>query len=398
MHIRYKTSKMLCMYQRLAVARVSEVARSFPAVVILGARQVGKTTLARQAFPDLPYLDCEDPATMAATREDARFVLAAREKGGLIVDEAQAVSHVFGAIRGLIDEARSRTGRFIILGSAQPTLVRGTAESLAGRAAVLELGPLTASEAATGENPTDWRTVWLKGGFPDALRGQFRDWWEAYLRLFLERDLPQYGVPADPVFLRRLLTMLAHSQGGLLNASQLGASLGVSYHTVQRYLTVLEQTFLIRPLRPYFRNIGKRLVKAPKIYLRDTGLLHHLLNISTHDELHAHPIRGASWETFVIEDVLRREQLVHPESHAFFWRTAAGAEIDLLIERGSQRIALEVKTSRGDHPRVVRSLSDALADVDARRGWIIDQTPGINRVTDRIARAGFAEVQAGTPE
>jgi hypothetical protein len=386
------------MYQRLAVARVSEVARSFPAVVILGARQVGKTTLARQAFPDLPYLDCEDPATMAATREDARFVLAAREKGGLIVDEAQAVSHVFGAIRGLIDEARSRTGRFIILGSAQPTLVRGTAESLAGRAAVLELGPLTASEAATGENPTDWRTVWLKGGFPDALRGQFRDWWEAYLRLFLERDLPQYGVPADPVFLRRLLTMLAHSQGGLLNASQLGASLGVSYHTVQRYLTVLEQTFLIRPLRPYFRNIGKRLVKAPKIYLRDTGLLHHLLNISTHDELHAHPIRGASWETFVIEDVLRREQLVHPESHAFFWRTAAGAEIDLLIERGSQRIALEVKTSRGDHPRVVRSLSDALADVDARRGWIIDQTPGINRVTDRIARAGFAEVQAGTPE
>jgi uncharacterized protein len=389
---------MLGMYRRLAVARVREVARSFPAVVMLGARQVGKTTLARQAFPDLPYLDCEDPATMAAMREDVRFVLAAREKGGLIVDEAQAVSGVFGAIRGLIDEARSRTGRFIILGSAQPTLVRGTAESLAGRAAVLELEPLTASEAATGESPTDWRTVWLKGGFPDALRGQFRDWWEAYLRLFLERDLPQYGVPADPVFLRRLLTMLAHSQGGLLNASQLGASLGVSYHTVQRYLTVLEQTFLIRPLRPYFRNVGKRLVKAPKIYLRDTGLLHHLLNISTHDELHAHPIRGASWETFVIEDVLRREELVHPESQAFFWRTAAGAEIDLLIERGSQRIALEVKTSRGDHPRVVRSLSDALADVDARRGWIIDQTPGINRVADRIARAGLTEVQAGTPE
>jgi hypothetical protein len=140
------------------------------------------------------------------------------------------------------------------------------------------------------------------------------------------------------------------------------------------------------------------LVKAPKIYLRDTGLLHHLLNISTHDELHAHPIRGASWETFVIEDVLRREQLVHPESHAFFWRTAAGAEIDLLIERGGHPIALEVKTSRGDHPRVVRSLSDALGDVGARRGWIIDQAPGTNRVADRIARAGFAEVQAGTPE
>ena len=191
---------------------------------------------------------------------------------------------------------------------------------------------------------------------------------EAYLRLFLERDLPQYGVPADPVFVRHLLTMLAHSQGGLLNASQLGASLGVSYHTVQRYLTVLEQTFLVRPLPPYFRNVGKRLVKAPKIYLRDTGLLHHLQNISTHDQLVAHPIRGASWETFVIEDVLRREQLAHPDSQAYFWRTAAGAEIDLLIERIGQRIGVEVKTARGDHPRAVRALGEALIDVDAHRG------------------------------
>jgi predicted AAA+ superfamily ATPase len=385
------------MYDRLAASRIRELARRFPAVVILGARQVGKTTLARRAFPHLPYLDCEDPATAAAMREDARFALASREQGGLIVDEAQAVNSVFAAIRGLIDESRSRNGRFIILGSAQPTLIRGAAESLAGRATVFELAPLTACEAVTGEKPIDWRSVWLKGGFPDALRGDFRDWWEAYLRLFLERDLPQYGVPADPVFVRRLLTMLAHSQGGLLNASQLGASLGVSYHTVQRYLTVLEQTFLVRPLPPYFRNVGKRLVKAPKIYLRDTGLLHHLQNISTHDQLIAHPIRGASWETFVIEDVLRRQQLAHPDSQAYFWRTAAGAEIDLLIERVDQRIGVEVKTARGDHPRAVRALSEALIDVDAHRGWIIDQGAGVNRVADRVARAGFAEVQSGTP-
>ena len=348
MQIRILSSKMQGMFQRLATATVSELARRFPAVVILGARQVGKTTLARQAFPTLPYLDCEDPATEAAMREDARFLLAAREKGGLIVDEAQSVPGVFAALRGLIDDARSRRGRFIVLGSSQPALVRGAAESLAGRAAAVELGPLTASEAATDESPSDWRALWLKGGFPDALAGEFREWWEAYLRLFHERDLPGYGVPADPVFVRRLLTMLAHSQGGPLNASRLGASLGVSYHTVQRYLSVLEQTFLIRPLQPYFRNVGKRLVKAPKIYLRDTGLLHHLLNISTHDELASHPIRGMSWETFVIEDVLRREHLAHPESQAFYWRTAAGAEIDLLIERGNRRIALEVKTARGD--------------------------------------------------
>ncbi len=389
---------MQIMYHRLAAEKVRGLARRFPAVVILGARQVGKTTLARLAFPNLPYLDCEDPATASAMRDDARFVLASREKGGLIVDEAQAVSSTFAALRGLIDDARSRMGRFIVLGSAQPALVRGAAESLAGRAAVLELPALTACEAATGEHPADWQTVWLKGGFPEALRGDFRGWWEAYLRLFLERDLPQYDVPADPVFVRRLLTMLAHSQGGLLNASQLGASLGVSYHTVQRYLTVLEQTFLVRPLRPYFRNVGKRLVKAPKIYLRDTGLLHHLLNISTHDQLLAHPIRGASWETFVIEDVLRREQLAHPESQPYFWRTAAGVEIDLLIERSNQRIGVEVKTARGDQPRTVRALGEALVDVDAYRGWIIDQAAGVNRVSDRVARAGFTAVQTGTPE
>lgn len=386
------------MYDRLATERLRDLARRFPVVVILGARQVGKTTLARSAFPRLPYLDCEDPATATSMRDDARFVLASREQGGLVVDEAQAVGSVFAAIRGLVDEDRSRMGRFIVLGSAQPALVRGAAESLAGRAAVLELPALTAAEALSGEEPVDWRSVWLKGGFPDAMKGDFRGWWEAYLRLFLERDLPQYGVPADPVFVRRLLTMLAHSQGGLLNASQFGASLGVSYHTVQRYLTVLEQTFLVRPLRPYFRNVGKRLVKSPKIYLRDTGLLHHLLNISTHDELLAHPIRGASWETFVIEDVLRREQLAHPESQPFFWRTAAGAEIDLLIERSGKRFGVEVKTTRGDHPRAVRALSEGLTDVDACRGWIIDQSGGVNRVADRVARAGFVEVLTGTPE
>ena len=386
------------MFDRLALARLTALAQRFPAVVILGARQVGKTTLARGAFPNLPYLDCEDPTSAASLREDARLVLAAREQGGLIIDEAQAVAGVLPAVRGLIDERRTLTGRFVILGSAQPALVRSVAESLAGRAAVIELSPLTAGEARSGENPIDWRTLWLKGGFPDALRGDFREWWEAYLRLVLERDLPQYGVSADPVFMRRLLTMLAHSQGGLLNASQLGASLGVSYHTVQRYLTVLEQIFLLRPLRPYFRNLGKRLVKAPKTYLRDTGLVHHLLNISSEEQLLSHPVRGSSWETFVIEDVLRREQLQHPGSHAYFWRTVAGAEIDLVIERGGdERIGIEVKTARGDHPRTVRALEEALGDIDAQRGWIVDQQPGIDRVSARVARGGFGDLLTGSP-
>jgi hypothetical protein len=298
----------------------------------------------------------------------------------------------------LIDADRRRNGRFVVLGSAQPQLVRGAAESLAGRASVVELSPLTAGEAATGDAPRDWRTLWLKGGFPDALRGDFREWWEAYLRLFLERDLPQYGVSADPVLARRLLTMLAHMQGGLLNASQLGGSLGISYHTVQRHLAVFEQTFLVRLLQPYFRNVGKRLVKAPKVYLRDTGLLHHLLGISTLEELESHPVGGASWETFAIEDVLRREHIAHPGSNAFFWRTAAGAEVDLVIERGNRRLALEVKTARADQPQVIRALEAALGDLDADRGWIIDQAKGIERLGERVARAGFEGVIDGTPD
>ena len=386
------------MHLRLASPRLRELARRFPAVLILGARQVGKTTLARSAFPDLPYLDCQDPATAVALQEDPRFVLERRERRGLIVDEAQAVEGVLAALRGLIDADRRRNGRFVVLGSAQPQLVRGAAESLAGRASVVELSPLTAGEAATGDAPRDWRTLWLKGGFPDALRGDFREWWEAYLRLFLERDLPQYGVSADPVLARRLLTMLAHMQGGLLNASQLGGSLGISYHTVQRHLAVFEQTFLVRLLQPYFRNVGKRLVKAPKVYLRDTGLLHHLLGISTLEELESHPVGGASWETFTIEDVLRREHIAHPGSNAFFWRTAAGAEVDLVIERGNRRLALEVKTARADQPQVIRALEAALGDLDADRGWIIDQAKGIERLGERVARAGFEGVIDGTPD
>jgi hypothetical protein len=386
------------MHQRLAAARLRELAQRFPAIVILGARRAGKTALARSVFPDHAYLDCEDPATAAELREDPRFVIERRERNGLVIDEAQAVEGVYAAIRGLVDAAGARTGRFVLLGSAQPSLVRGAGESLAGRAVVVEIAPLAACEAATGEESADWRTLWLKGGFPGVIRGDSREWWEAYLRQFLERDLPQYGVAADPVLARRLLTMLAQSQGGMLNASQLGGALGVSYHTVQRYLSAFEQTFLLRLLRPYARYAGKRLVKAPKVYLRDTGLLHHLLGIWTHEQLESHPVRGASWETFVIEDVLRREQIVHPDSHPCFWRTAAGAEIDLVIDRGERRIAIEARTSGGARPRVIRGLEAALLDVEADRGWIVDPMRGIERLGERVARAGFEAVIEGTPD
>lgn len=270
-------------------------------------------------------------------------------------------------------------------------------ESLAGRAAVLELDPLTAAEAATGPSPRPWRELWLKGGFPDALQGDWRAWWESYLRLVLERDLPQYGVSADPVFMRRLLTMLAHQHGGLLNASALGGSLGVSHHTVVRHIDVLQSIHLVRRLPPYFRNVGKRLTRSPKVYLRDTGLLHHLLHIGSAGALDDHPARGASWEGFVIEELLRRERVAHPGTQAGFWRTAAGAEIDLVLDRGAERVAVECKSGRGDQARAIRTLRDAMADVACDRAWIVDQAPGIEAVGARIARAGFDAVQQGCP-
>lgn len=385
------------MFERMATPLLHEAARNFPAVTILGARQVGKTTLAQAAFPSHQYVDLEDPLTAERFREDPRFALDALSGKGLILDEAQAVPSLFAGLRGAIDAQRNSNGRFIILGSAQPLLVRGVSESLAGRTAVIELDPLSACESLSGPWPVDWKELWLKGGFPDALQGDSRAWWEAYLRMLLERDLPQYGVGADPIFMRRLLTMLAHQHGGLLNHSSLGASLGVSYHVIQRALDVLESVFLIRRLAPWFTNIGKRLVKARKVYLRDTGLLHHLLNIPSHDALVNHPSRGASWEGFVIEDILRRERVAHPRASAWFWRTAAGAEVDLLLDRDEQRIAIEIKAGRGASGAALRALRDALDDTGSDRGWFVDQTTGIDLLGSRIARGGFPDLIGGTP-
>jgi predicted AAA+ superfamily ATPase len=252
------------MWKRLALARIRELWQKFPSVLILGARQVGKTTLARQAFPKLPYCDLEEPGVRALFTDDPKFQIEQRARPSLILDEAQSVPEVFDALRGIIDNDRKTNGRFLLLGSARPTLVRRISESLAGRVAVLELDPLTAGEVSAGETALDYSRVWLHGGFPDALSGSFRAWWESFLRTFIERDLPHLGASTNPLLMRRLLTMLAHVQAGLLNASQLGNSLDVSYHTVQRYLDVLEQTFLLRRLPPYFRNVGKPPEQDPK--------------------------------------------------------------------------------------------------------------------------------------
>jgi hypothetical protein len=278
------------------------------------------------------------------------------------------------------------------------------AESLASRVGILELSPLTLQEAATGTAPiADYQQLWLSGGFPDALGaaargGHFRDWWEAYLRTYVERDLPAMGVSADPILMRKLLTMLAHAQGGLANLSQFAAALGLSQPTIARYVDILEQSFLLRRLPPYFRNVGKRLAKAPKLYLRDTGLLHHLLNIDSRDVLDSHPIRGASWETFVLEDLLRREAVAHPYGVAHFWRTAGGAEVDLLLERQGVLHAVEIKTSRASSPYLARGLRAILEDTGAVSATVIDQGTGTDPLAPHVARRGFGDASTWLPD
>lgn len=386
------------MWQRLASRRLLELWDQFPAVLILGPRQCGKTTLARTVFSDIPYCDLEEPSIAGLFADDPTFQIESRAHPALILDEAQAVPSVFASLRGIIDKRRALKGRFLILGSAQPALVRGISETLAGRIGILELEPLTAAEGLTGRPKKTWQDLWLCGGFPDALTGNFRDWWDSYLRTYVERDLPRLGISADPLLLRRLLTMLAHSQGGLLNASQFGNSLGVTYHTVKRYLDILEQSFLVRRLPPYFRNVGKRLTKSPKVYLRDTGLLHHLLNVGSLEDLDSHPIRGASWETHVIEDVMRRERIAHPHSQFYFWRTLAGAEIDLVIERGGQRFGIEVKAGRGNQRRLARSLEQAASDVRATHVWVLDHAEGSEPLRPGVERRGWPESVTWLPE
>lgn len=366
-------------WRRLSQDRLALLTSQFPAVVVLGSRQVGKTTLAREVFPGADYRDLESPLVKGRFSEDPAHEVS-RLGEMTILDEAQGVPEIFAALRGEIDRRRS-DGKchFCILGSAQPELVLGVSESLAGRVGIIHLDPLTMCE--TGLSMAEH---WLKGGFPEALRGHFRTWWEPYLEAVLQRDLASYGYRPDAFFLRRLLTMVAGQQGGLLNLSALGNALGVSYHTVKHGLDLLEGVFLIRRLPPYFRNIGKRLVKSPRVFIRDTGLLHHLLNIEDISQLDAHPARGGSWEGFVLEDLIRRERLARPHTQFSFWRTATGQEVDLVMERGGERLAFEVKANSGTNPHDARRLEAMLDDIGATRGFLMGMGAPSEQLSERV--------------
>lgn len=364
------------MIQRESKQPITELLQEFPAVGVLGSRQVGKTTLAKEIAasinPDPIYLDLESPTDQARLREPEEYF--EMHKGKLIIlDEIQRVPELFSILRGVIDRRRRqgyRTGQFLILGSASLDLLKQSSETLAGRIAYTELFGLNVSEISQDKKISQDQ-LWLRGGFPDSLLAKTDEaslrWRVNFISTYLERDVPQFGPRIPAVTLRRLWTMLAHSQGGQLNNAKLAANLDVTATTAKRYIELLEDLLLVRTLRPWSGNIGKRLVKAPKVYIRDSGLTHALLTLTTLDDVLGHPVVGASWEGFVIENLLSSLPV---GATAWFYRTSAGAEIDLVIEQSNrQKYAIEIKRSMT--PAVSKGFHLGCEDIKATKQFIV---------------------------
>lgn len=348
--------------------RLKQLLRQFPIVCILGPRQCGKTTFAKSVLPLWRYLDFEKPSDLVQVLEDPEAALH-RWQNYVIFDEAQRLPSLFPVLRSFVDEDRRKKGRILLLGSASPHLIKNTSESLAGRVSFLDMTPFLAKEVPDGNK------LWFRGGFPEAYlqnnNSRRTDWFEAYTRTFIERDLNQLGIEVSPVQMRKLWSMLAHVHGGLWDASELAGSLGVSYHTVNRYVEILEQTFLVRKLRPYFVNLGKRLVKSPKVYFRDSGLLHYFLGIETREDLDLHPKKGASWEGFVIEQILGELSLRGLPMESYFWRTGTGQETDFLLKRGERIIPIEIKLHSAPQRSDISGLISCMKDLGLKEGYVI---------------------------
>lgn len=362
------------MITRHITATVQQALNRQAAVAIIGPRQVGKTTLAYELAETRPslYLDLESPADRNKL-SDPELFLGQQEDKLVILDEIHRVPELFQSLRGLIDKGRrtgKRTGRFLILGSASIDLLRQSSETLAGRIEYVDMNPLDVLEA--GEGNTALNRLWLRGGFPDSyLAADDRDSLilrEAFIRTYLERDVPQFGFRIPTETVERMWTMLAHQQGGLLNVSQLAAALGVSSHSVNHYIGLLVDLLLVRRLQPYHANVGKRLVKSPRVYIRDSGLVHALLRIGDLNTLAGHPVVGASWEGFVIENLLAAAPL---RTQASFYRTAAGAEMDLVLELGGEHGLWAIEVKRSLAPAPSKGFHHAREDLQPARTFIV---------------------------
>jgi len=346
------------------IEMLSRATKRSPVTALLGPRQCGKTTLAK-VFGEgkkALYFDLESQAD-ARRLDNPEFVLGSLT-GLVIIDEIQTMPHLFNVLRVLVDRPDNKK-RFLILGSASPDVIRNVSESLAGRVEFVELSGFDLNETGT----ETWQKLWLRGGFPRSYlartEGDSFVWRQGFIRTFLERDIPQLGITIPSTTMRRFWMMLAHYHGQTWNASELSRSMGLSDKTVRSYLDILTGTFMVRQLQPWHENIGKRQVKAPKIYLRDSGILHSLLGLTDRSTLLAHPRVGASWEGFAIEQVLMTMKGVD----AFFWATHSGASVDLLFQHKGKRYGVEVKFNEA--PVVNRSMRIAIQDLSLERLWII---------------------------
>ena len=346
------------------IAMIEKRFRSNSVVLLLGPRQCGKTTLARQfaAARRAEYFDLESPSDLARLSQPATALEPLR--GWVVIDEVQLKPELFALLRVLVDR-RPLPARFLLLGSASPDLASHTAESLAGRVALVGMADFNLSETGV----TALRRLWWRGGFPRSFLAasdeESRQWRSDFIQTFLERDLRRFGVQVAPHALRRFWNMVAHHHGQIWNASEIGRSLGEAHTTVKRHLDILCGAFVMRQLPPWFENIGKRQVKSPKVYLRDSGLLHELLGVPAFAALEAHPKIGASWEGFALEEVLR----LTGDREADFWNTQGGAELDLLVFANGQRLGFEFKYA--DAPAVTKSLTIARDDLKLNRAFIV---------------------------
>jgi predicted AAA+ superfamily ATPase len=333
-------------------------------VALLGPRQCGKTTLARQlaGTSKSTYFDLESPVDLARLSEPMTALESLR--GLIVIDEVQRHPDLFPILRVLSDRGPIRA-RFLILGSASPELLRQSSETLAGRIAIVEMAGFTLAEL---KRP-DLNRLWLRGGFPRSFLARTEAassaWREDFIRTFLERDLAQLGVRVPSGTMRRFWTMTAHYSGGIWNGSEIGRSLGEAHTTAKRHLDALSGALVVRVLEPWYANVGKRLVKSPKVYIRDSGLLHTLLGICDRQQLDGHPVVGGSWEGFVIEQLLAHL----PKAKAYYWRTQAGAELDLLLFLKGRRIGIEIK--RADAPKMTPSMVSAMEDLNLHRLLVV---------------------------
>lgn len=375
------------------LGQVAQRLKIVPVVALLGPRQCGKTTLARQfaaSQPEVHFFDLEDPTDLAALENPK---LALQSLSGLVVlDEIQRLPDLFPVLRVLVDRPEAAS-RFLILGSASRDLIRQSSETLAGRISYLELTPFQLGEVGAAA----WESLWERGGFPRSFLGDDAtaswQWRKDYGATFLERDLSVLGIGIPPQSLRRFWQMLAHCHGQLVNFSELGRSFGVADTTVRRYLGVLEATFMVRLLRPWHENLGKRQVKAPKVYLRDSGMYHTLLGIRSLEELRRHPKLGPSWEGFALEEVVRH--LCADPEEVYFWATHSGAELDLLVLQDGRRLGFEIKYT--DRPRLTRSMRTAAEVLKLDHLSVLHPGDGSFPLAENIRAVGLRNLLSHPP-